>query len=356
MTWPDAASLLAPLAPWFEANRREMPWRAADLSVPHPDPYAVMVSEFMLQQTQVATVMPYFRAWMARFPDAAALSAADEDALHKAWEGLGYYRRARLLHGAATAVAAEGWPEDLEGLLALPGLGPYTAAAVGSIAFQWPTPALDGNAFRVLARLLALPGDPKARAEALRIWLAPALAAHGPSRMTQGIMELGATLCTPQPRCGACPLSEGCAAREAGLQSEIPPPTKRATPKSVELWLLAVEHEGAFLLHPPAEKGLLAGLWRWPTRPVEDGASEGPPSRELEARAFPSWTQVYTHRREQVRPLHLRPHRRPGIPGDLLWIPAERLPGLAMGKRDARLRNLLEGPAEAPLSLPLDLL
>src|SRR5690349_12497143 len=150
MSWPASADLLAPLASWFEAARRPMPWRAADLDGPHPDPYAVLVSELMLQQTQVATVIPYFERWMGLFPTAAALAVADEDAVDKAWEGLGYYRRCRFLKAASMAVAAKGWPRDLEGLSALPGLGPYTAAAVGSIAFQWPTPALDGNAFRVL--------------------------------------------------------------------------------------------------------------------------------------------------------------------------------------------------------------
>lgn len=356
MTWPSATHLLAPLAPWFDRNRRAMPWRAEDVAAPHPDPYAVMVSEFMLQQTQVATVIPYFEAWMRRFPDAAALAAAEEEAIHKAWEGLGYYRRARLLQGAAKALVAGGWPRDLEGLRNLPGLGPYTAAAVGAIAFQWPTPALDGNAFRVLARLLALEGDPRAQAEPLRRWLGPALEVHGPSRVTQGIMELGATVCTPQPRCGACPLEAACAARARGLQEAIPPPAKRTPPRECELWLLAVEHAGEFLLHPPAGRGLLAGLWRWPTRPVEEGAAEGPLPGTLEVRAFPGWTQVYTHRRERIRPLHHRAPARPPAAEDQVWVPGARLPSLPMGKRDARLRDLLPGAGEPPLTLPLGLL
>ena len=164
MSWPASPDLLAPLAPWFDRVRRDLPWRAGDLDAPHPDPYAVLVSELMLQQTQVATVVPYFTRWMDRFPTPGKLAEAGEDAVHKAWEGLGYYRRARFLKAAAASIAAEGWPGDLDGLAGLPGLGPYTAAAVGSIAFQWPTPALDGNAFRVLARLLLIEGDPKAQA------------------------------------------------------------------------------------------------------------------------------------------------------------------------------------------------
>lgn len=356
MPRPDSKTLLAPLAPWFDRNRRSLPWRAEDLDAPHPDPYAVLVSEAMLQQTQVATVIPYFERWMLRFPDIRALVEAGGDEVHKAWEGLGYYRRARLLQSAAQALQERGWPGDLEGLLALPGLGPYTAAAVGSIAFQWPVAALDGNAFRVLARLLRIEGDPKPHAPGLRAWLAPALAAHGPSRITQAVMELGATICTPQPRCGTCPLEQGCQAKAVGLQAEIPPPTKRAPPKESELWLVAIEHRGEFLLHPPGGKGLLAGLWRWPAQPMSEGAAEGALPFGMEARAFPGWTQTYTHRRERLSPLHLQPLERPAPAEDQVWIPAARLQELPMGKRDARLRELLKGPGERPLSLPSSLL
>ncbi len=356
MSWPDSTPLLAPLAPWFNAHRRPMPWRADDLDSPHPDPYAVLVSEAMLQQTQVATVIPYFERWMARFPTPGALASAHSDEVHKAWEGLGYYRRARLLQSAAQVLSERGWPDDLAGLLELPGLGPYTGAAVASIAFQWPAAALDGNAFRVLARLLRLEGDPKQHAPALRSWLAPAQVAHGPSRITQAVMELGATVCTPQPRCGACPLNGGCAARAAGLEAEIPAPVKRPTPKEAELWLLAIEHGGEVILHPPGGRGLLAGLWRWPTRPRLVDAPEGPVPPSLEALAFPGWTQVYTHRRERVSPLHLRPSQRPQPRGDEVWVPLGQLATLPMGKRDGRLRECLGQSGERPLTLPDDLL
>ena len=360
MPWPASTDLLAPLAPWFDRVRRAMPWRAEDLDATHPDPYAVLVSELMLQQTQVATVIPYFERWMARFPDARALADADEQAVHKAWEGLGYYRRCRFLKAAAAEVAEKGWPADLEGLAALPGLGPYTAAAVGSIAFQWPAPALDGNAFRVLARLLLIEGDPKAQAKALRAWLAPALAARGPSRMTQAIMELGATVCLPQPRCEACPLSPPCEARKAGRTAEIPPARKRATVKEEALWLVAVEAEGAFLLHPPAEKGLLAGLWRWPSarhQPADNQrAAETPaPYLCLEVAAWDGWVQVYTHRRETISPLHLRLAKRFEAPG-LRWVPTPELHALALGRRDGRLRDLLKTGGQTPLDLPSEVL
>jgi A/G-specific adenine glycosylase len=352
MSWPSSPELLAPLAPWFERVRRDLPWRATDLDGPHPDPYAVLVSELMLQQTQVATVVPYFHRWLEEFPGPRSLAQAGEDAVHKAWEGLGYYRRARFLKAAAASVAAEGWPSDLEGLARLPGLGPYTAAAVGAIAFQWPTPALDGNAFRVLARLLLIEGDPKSRAAELRPWLQPALEALGPSRLTQALMELGATACAPAPDCAACPLAARCAACLAQRTADIPPAAKRAKPKASSLWLVAFEAEGRLLLHPPAARGLLAGLWRWPTF---DATAHPPlPSihRPEPITAWPGWTQAYTHRREAVSPMHIRlPRPIPPAP-DHHWVDRAELRGLPMGKRDLRLRDLLDQPGQIPLEAP----
>ena len=352
MSWPSSSELLAPLAPWFDRVRRDLPWRAADLDVPHPDPYAVLVSELMLQQTQVATVIPYFTRWLDAFPDPRALAEAPDDAVHKAWEGLGYYRRARYLKAAAANLVAEGWPGDLEGLAGLPGLGPYTAAAVGSIAFQWPTPALDGNAFRVLARLLLIEGDPKDRATDLRAWLVPALAALGPSRLTQSLMELGATVCSPSPACGGCPLSDRCGAHRAGRTGDIPPVAKRAKPKATSLWLVAFEAEGHLLLHDPAAKGLLAGLWRWPTFDLGIHAPQPIAPSPQPITAWPGWTQVYTHRREAVNPLHIGLATRFPPAEGLHWVSRVELQGLPLGKRDQRLRDLLDGPGQTPLETP----
>jgi A/G-specific adenine glycosylase len=352
MTWPPSPEFLAPLAPWFDRVRRDLPWRAADLDVPHPDPYAVLVSELMLQQTQVATVVPYFSRWMDQFPTPRSLAEAEEDTVHKAWEGLGYYRRARFLKAAAGTVAAEGWPSNLEGLSDLPGLGPYTAAAVGSIAFQWPTPALDGNAFRVLARLLLLEGDPKEQATNLRLWLAPALEQLGSSRMTQALMELGATACLPTPACSTCPLADRCGALLEGRTADIPPVTKRAKPQASTLWLVAFDAEGHFLLHAPAAKGLLAGLWRWPTLDAAEPTLQPQVSPQSIIRAWPGWTQVYTHRRETVSPLHLTLKERFTPAEGLRWVPSAELQGLPLGKRDQRLRDLLATPGQVPLEVP----
>jgi A/G-specific adenine glycosylase len=332
--------------------RRDLPWRAADLDAPHPDPYAVLVSELMLQQTQVATVVPYFARWLQEFPDPETLAGAHEDRVHKAWEGLGYYRRARFLQTAAGSIAAEGWPGDLEGLARLPGLGPYTAAALGAIAFQWPTPALDGNAFRVLARLLLLEGDPRTYAATLRTWLMPALKAHGPSRLTQALMELGAAVCRPSPSCAGCPLSEICGAHREGCTGRIPPIAKRTQAKASGLWLVAFEAEGHCLLHTPTARGLLAGLWRWPALESKDYPPQ-PTAHGLQPiTAWPGWTQVYTHRREAVSPLHIRLISRFAQGEGLRWVPNADLRGLPLGKRDQRLCGLLETAGQTPLEAP----
>jgi A/G-specific adenine glycosylase len=356
MAWPASSALLAPLAPWFERSRRSLPWRAEDLSASHPDPYAVLVSELMLQQTQVATVVPYFDRWMRRFPDPATLAAATEDEIHGLWQGLGYYRRARLLQAAARTVAEEGWPRDLKGLLALPGLGPYTAAAIASIAFQVPEPALDGNAFRVLARLLGIEDDPRKSAARLRAWLIDTLEVHGPSRMTQAIMELGATVCGPTPRCPECPLHSRCEAHRQNATDRIPARKSRPAPRSVAIWLMAIQSEGHWLLHPPAPRGLLAGLWRWPALTLEsdhDMAAEvALPFGLAGLRTWAAWTQVYSHRRERVSPIALEIEVPFPAPQGMTWVETGTIGSLPMGRRDQRLRDLLQTPSirseEAP--------
>jgi len=355
MTFPPSQAMLAPLASWFAAQARDLPWRARDLDRPHPDPYAVLVSELMLQQTQVATVIPYFQRWLARFPDPAALAAATDDEVHKLWEGLGYYRRARYLKQAAEVLTEQGWPQDLS---SLPGLGPYTAAAVAAIAFLRPEPALDGNAFRVLARLLGLLDDPRRRAGELREWLRPALAAHGPSRITQGVMELGAMVCTPRPQCPRCPLAGTCEAWRRGLAESIPPPQERASVKILEAWLVAISAADHWLLLRPATRGLLAGLWRWPlleataTRLAAAEASAG--YSDWHFRTWKGWTQVYSHRKERVLPVALEaPGCFPAPPG-MVWVPAAELAALPLGRRDLRLRDLLGQESLAAEDVPLD--
>jgi A/G-specific adenine glycosylase len=348
--FPDATVILGPLSDWFALNRRSLPWRAENLDLPHPDPYAVLVSELMLQQTQVATVVPYFRRWMERFPDPASLASASDDEIHRLWEGLGYYRRAGFLKRAVTVIADRDWPRDLEGLLALPGLGPYTAAAVASIAFQLPEPALDGNAFRVLSRVLGIEQDPRRQANLLRAWLKPGLVRFGPSRITQAVMELGATLCNPKPACPLCPMTPCCKARQLGVTDRIPVTRTPVAIREIDLWLIALQAEAHWLVLQPSAKGLLSGLWRWPVVELgfletKDRAAETPdPYQALDIKTWAGWIQVYSHRKEHVSPVSIGLPERFKAPAGSVWIPAADLSSLPMGKRDQRLRSLLPSP------------
>ncbi len=348
MTLPSSSVILAPLPDWFSAKGRHLPWRTENLDLPHPDPYAVLVSELMLQQTQVATVVPFFNRWMTRFPDPRALSLAEDDEVHKLWEGLGYYRRARFLKQAATLIAKDGWPEDLKGLQSLPGLGPYTSAAIASIAFLWPEPALDGNAFRLLARLLGIRDDPRRHAEELREWLLPGVSAYGPSRITQAVMELGATICGRRPDCAHCPLAASCEALRQGITDRIPPSMKRSKVKTLDVWLVAIEAEDHWLLFKPVAKGLLAGLWRWPVlEMIKDHASCAAAESRIpyltsESRTWKGWSQIYSHRKEQVAPVAIKVPRIFAAPFGGAWIPHAELTALPFSKRDQRLRDLLD--------------
>ena len=261
-----AADLLA----WYDRHARSMPWRVPPeerRAGVRPDPYRVWLSEVMLQQTTVAAVRDYFRRFTDRWPDVQALAAAEDGAVMAEWAGLGYYARARNLLACARAVAARGgFPTTAEGLRALPGIGPYTAAAVAAIAFDEPAVVVDGNVERVMARLFRVETPlPAAKAEltALAARLTPALR---PGDHAQAVMDLGATICTPRsPACAICPLSGDCLARKAGVQADLP----RKTPKGAKalrqgtVWI-ARRTDGAWLLERRAERGLLGGMLGWP--------------------------------------------------------------------------------------------
>ncbi len=317
----DVDAARGALAAWYARHRRALPWRVGegsgfteavvvddgggDARAPepgpgggprrrrpgHPDPYAVWISEVMLQQTQVATATPFFRRWMARFPDVATLAAADLDDVLACWQGLGYYARARNLHRAARAVvAAHGGrlPDDVDALRRLPGIGDYTAGAIASIAFGRRVPAVDGNARRVLARLGAVPGDPARGAAAAAIHaLATRLAdAPAPGDVNQALMELGATICVPRaPRCGACPVAGHCRAFAAGRAADFPMTAARARPGAAHVLALALRRpHGAgsdrWLVARRPEHGLLGGLWEFP---LVDAAPDDDPATACRA-------------------------------------------------------------------------
>jgi A/G-specific adenine glycosylase len=255
--WP---AMRRKLAAWYASAKRDLPWRRTT------DSYAITVSEIMLQQTQVVTVIPYYERWLKTFPTWAALAEAQEHEVIKAWEGLGYYRRARNLQALAKAVAAGGgeMPRSEEGLLALPGIGPYTAAAVGSIAFGLPLAVLDGNVMRVLTRVLAMREDialPQTRAK-LQAIADEFLDRRDPSTHNQAMMELGATVCLPRkPMCLICPLKDDCKGRDRA--EEFPVKSRMAQVKRTEMVAIIRRGDAIYCEQVP-EGRPWHGLWRFP--------------------------------------------------------------------------------------------
>jgi A/G-specific adenine glycosylase len=302
------------LLDWYDRHRRRMPWRAQPGEA--PDPYRVWLSEIMLQQTTVAAVIPYFERFLARFPTVGALAQAEETAVMAAWAGLGYYARARNLHACAKAVAAGqgGFPADIEGLRALPGIGPYTANAIAAIAYGQPVIPVDGNVERVTARLFAietpLPSAKPALAAAAATLNGSATARARAADFAQALFDLGATICTARPACGLCPWHRHCQAHAQGIAETLPRrAAKSARPirHGAHFWLTD-QHNRVLLRRRPAQ-GLLGGMtelpgtdWRatpWPSAEAQANA----PMRAAWRTAgqvrhvfthFELWLDVYT--------------------------------------------------------------
>ncbi|WP_244480752.1 A/G-specific adenine glycosylase [Mesorhizobium sp. Root157] len=262
----------ARLLAWYDAHHRELPWRVApgDLSRGvRPDPYRVWLSEIMLQQTTVEAVKSYFTAFTAKWPTIDALAAADTDDVMKAWAGLGYYSRARNLKACANFIAGHGgeFPDNEEGLRALPGIGPYTAAAIAAIAFDRPAAVVDGNVERVVTRLFSISTPlPQAKGE-IRTHVEGMVPPERSGDFAQAMMDLGATICTPRkPKCMLCPLREDCSAILAGDPQLYPVRlAKPEKPSRRGAAFVAVRKDGAILLRKRPEKGLLGGMSEVPT-------------------------------------------------------------------------------------------
>lgn len=342
--WPQR--LLA----WYADQKREMPWRG------HGDPYAVWLSEIMLQQTQVAVVVPFFERFLQRFPTMSALATAPESDVLKLWEGLGYYSRARHLHAAAQQVAARPdgkLPPTAADLSELPGIGPYTAAAIASICFGEATPVVDGNVARVFARCLGWRDDfrlPAARRK-LAAWLTPHIAGVPvPGDFNQAMMELGALVCTPRaPACPACPLRGTCIARQEGVQAELPVrPVQRHLPLRRAV-AVVVRRRGRVLLAQRDRRGFLGGFWALPGGAT---ATAAPSVRQVAAlvrkqtglavaglAGIGVWKQTFSHFRLELRVYacrqilgRLRPEQRLS----LRWCSAadrQRLPVVMLHRR-----------------------
>jgi A/G-specific adenine glycosylase len=267
----DPADVSTRLLAWYGREGRDLPWRGCR------DPYRIWLSEIMLQQTTVAAVIPYYRKFLTACPDVATLAASSPEEVIALWAGLGYYSRARNLHAAARRIVDEGggrFPDDLAGLMALPGVGRSTAGAILSIAYHEKGVILDGNVRRVLCRLFCLEGDPRSATAEGKLWgWAEALTPEDRSHdYAQAIMDLGATLCAPKrPDCPRCPLIDLCRGRQLGLEMVLPTArAKRSIPEIRQVALL-LERAGRFLVRRRPFSGLLGGLWEFPCREVAQG-------------------------------------------------------------------------------------
>lgn len=300
-------TLIHPLLKWYDENARDLPWRRT------PEPYKVWISEIMLQQTRVEAGREYFLRWVKELPDVQALANVPDEKLMKLWEGLGYYNRARNLKRAAGIIMEQyggDMPSTYEGLLSLPGIGPYTAGAVGSIAFGLPMPAVDGNVLRVLARLLASSDDialpaTKKRMEAL---LKETMPEERCGDFNQALMELGALICIPngEPKCDLCPAWELCLAREQELIGKLPVKAGKKARRIEKRTVLLLQQNGRILLHRRKNEGLLAGLWELPNHQgsltkkeaaewAKDLLGRAAAEGELLARELPPAKHIFSH-------------------------------------------------------------
>ena len=348
----DLRAVRTPLLRWYDEHKRDLPWRYDDAEA--PDPYRVWLSEAMLQQTRVETVRPYFQRWTEQFPTLADLAEASLEDVLKAWEGLGYYSRARNLHRAVREVRDRfdgKVPDDLTTFRSLPGVGRYTAGAVMSIAFDQPHPVVDGNVRRVFARWLDLP-EPDQEL----LWSAAGKLVRGnrPGALNQALMELGATVCTPRsPRCGICPVADRCRARAAGTQEQRPLRRKRAPLPQEDRVAAIVEQDGALLMARRRPEGRLGGMWEFPGGPV--AANEAPSAAAERLLPLVSGVQVeggetvavvdhtFTHVRVSYHAVRAWPRGGEATAIDydeVRWMPAAAVRDLALPRAQQRILAL----------------
>jgi len=365
--WKDPTSLRRCrrlLLRWFAANARDLPWRR-DCAV-----YAVWISEIMLQQTQVQQALPYYLRFMERFPTVAALAAAPIDAVLKAWEGMGYYARARNLHRAAGQIMARHgghFPADAESVRALAGIGPYTAAAILSIAFNQPLAVVDGNVIRVLSRLHAWPGDAKTTSgkkeiqERAQSLLDPA----APGAFNEAMMELGALICTPQnPLCTACPLAACCQALAQGAPEKFPVKSAKKLRPHYQIAAGLIWKKEKLLIVRRPESGLLGGLWELPGGKQEAGeVLEATVAREAAKKLgikikvgsfFSRVDHAYTHFSITLHVYHCRHLKGTPYPhehSDWRWVSIAELDDYAFSRSNRRIIEQLPAGAYNPSGL-----
>lgn len=350
----DLPDVIAALAAWYRAGHRELPWRS-DLS-----PYRVLVSEIMLQQTQVDTVVPFFERFLKHFPDVHALACANEDEILKLWEGLGYYRRARHLHAAAKAIDARGgqWPRDVRELATLPGVGRSTAGAIASIAFGVRAPILDGNVKRVWCRLASYDAVPQgANLKPLWSLSESAVRLEEPGVVNQALMELGATVCRRSaPACGACPVRMWCRALRENRVAELPRSKPRPPRPLYDVSVAILWRDGRFAVTRRRIDGLLGGLWELPGGKWEPGEDAREALRrelqeELRVRVeigegFEPIRHAYSHFQVVLHPFSCRLPRgeRPVTALPLKWLRPEEIPSLAFPAGTLKIFKRVFGP------------
>lgn len=350
----DATEVALRLLAWYGRCGRDLPWRHSR------DPYRIWLSEIMLQQTGVTTVIPYYQRFLRRFPDVQALAAASVDEVIELWAGLGYYSRARNLHAAARQVLAlpDGrFPDNLQALQALPGIGRSTAGAILSIAFDQKAPILDGNVRRVLIRLYAVDQPPRAPSVEKWLWqraeeLTPE---ERPHDYAQAIMDLGATVCTPRnPVCSACPLAALCQARRLGMAASLPLPQPRKTVPIQHQLVLVLERDGEFLVSKRPLHGMLAGLWEFPCRSLENTRTAETVARKMlsdaglqgDLRELGRLRHAYSHFRLElaVYLAVVEKGQRCGEGDTGRWLPRDKLAELALHGAHKKVRELLARP------------
>ena len=318
------------LLPWYDSHKRDLPWRK------DRQPYHIWLSEIMLQQTRVEAVKGYYARFLDALPTVETLANADDELLHKLWEGLGYYSRVRNLKKAARVIVDKHggvFPENYEDILALPGIGKYTAGAICSIAFDQPTPAVDGNVLRVVSRLTMddTPIDQPAYQADIRQRLAE-IYPHQAGMFTQALMELGATVCGPNwtPRCGECPCREFCRASLSGTAEQYPIKTPKKQRRIEERTVFILSCDGKFALRKRPKTGLLAGLWQFPNceEKLEFSAAlaqverMGLIPREIYRQV--ERKHIFTHIQWEMRGIYLEVS---SLDGDFEWFTAEQING-----------------------------
>ena len=331
------AARSAALLAWYDRHRRALPWRARPGE--RPDPYRVWLSEIMLQQTTVKAVAPYYQRFLDRFPNVAALAEAETEAVMQAWAGLGYYARARHLHACAKQVARCGgtFPDTEDALRALPGIGPYTAAAIAAIAFDRKAAAVDGNVERVVARLFAIEAPLPKSKPAIRACAAALVPDRRAGDFAQALMDLGASLCTPKrPACALCPLSGGCRARAMGLQDALPHRVPKADGTLRRgAAFVAIKPDGAVLLRTRPARGLLGGMAEvpgsdWSPAFRAEEACEAAPVKARWRRLPGVVRHTFTHFPLELTVFSASVPQGRRAPAGCRWAPAATLAGEAL--------------------------